>query len=384
MHLFLGLVPFVQYGIEISLAAPGLFDDDGYDPSSDLDIFSSDQANPGAPTTKDPTDFTMSLMINQEDLDPVASNNQLDWGTDDLFSYLGGEGNDGGSFQQDSDLLALNPSCAIIDVPGTQRLKRKKRDNLPSMCPNQLAPDGDSKSRGQVSPPTPGQFNGDHVNLRDFYEGRDRDTIRGYVPGKNSGSLCGSEEFAVCDSGDPYFRIPQIPPRYALERCFQCMFDSLLWQQFQEREAKGRDRYPSISTRGSPLILLIISPCLGLDTLFSPFLCYAPSMIWCCEKYYASVIDRSQPVSPLFYIHNEFFLPHLPPQESTTNIFLSPLPKKKTRAEEHKDLTLRENVHRVPATEPKGVFSSPRLRLPCRAFHYSRLGTIRFAILHLD
>lgn len=257
MHLFLGLVSFVHCGIEISLTAPGLFDDNGYDPSSNLNVFSSDQADPGAPTAEDPMDFTMALMNNQEDLGPLASNDQLDWDTDDIFPYLGGEGNDDSNFQQDFNLLAVNPSCAV-DLPSTQRLKRKKRDNPPSICPNQLAPDGDSQPRSQGKPPTigstkPGQTNGDHVNIVDFYQGRDRDTIRGYVPGSNSGSLCRTEEFTVCDSGDPYFRIPQIPPRYALERCFICMFDVFLEQSFEECEPKRKDRYPSLSTEGGAL-----------------------------------------------------------------------------------------------------------------------------------
>ena len=235
MRLFLGLVPFVHYGIELSLAAPGLFDYDEYDPSSNLDFFSSDQADLGTFTMEEPSDFTMLLTNNQEDIDPLASNDQLDWGTDDIFPYLGDGGNDDINFQQDFDLWAVNPSCAI-DVPSDQGLKR---DTLPAICPNQLAPDSDPQSRNQGKPPTndpakspgsirPGQSDYEHANLGDFYEGRDRDTIRGYVPGENPDSPCQKGEFAVCDNGDPFFRIPQDPPRYALEKCFICMFDFFL------------------------------------------------------------------------------------------------------------------------------------------------------------
>lgn len=245
MHLFLGLVPFVHYGIEFSLAVPGLFDFNGYDPSSNLDFFSSDQADVGTFTMEAPSDLTMLLTDNQEDLDPLASNDQLDWGTDDIFPYLGDDGNDDINFQQDFDLLAVNPSCAI-DVPSGQAIRR---DTLPAICPNQLAPDSDPQSRNQGKSPTnnpakspdftrSGQSNNDHANLREFYEGRDRDTIRGYIPGENPDSPCPTKEFAVCDTGDPFFRIPQIPPLYALERCFICMFDFFSSQSLKEYEPK--------------------------------------------------------------------------------------------------------------------------------------------------
>lgn len=236
MHLFLGLLaPFVLCRIGISLAAPGLFDDDGNDSASDLDIFSSDQADLDASAIEEPLDFTVALVSPQEDLGLVASNDELDWGTDNLLSYLDDGGYDNTNFQQDPDLFALTSSCDF-NVPGTQGLNRKKRDTLPGSCPNPFSPDGDPSIRSQgkprpkiepAKPPTPklGIPNVDHVNIYDFYVGRDRDTIRGYAPTKDSFSPCGKEEFVVCDSGDPYYRIPQIPPRYALERCFACMFD---------------------------------------------------------------------------------------------------------------------------------------------------------------
>ena len=317
MHLFLGLVPFIHYGIEISLAAPGLFDDDGYDPSSNFNIFSSDLSDPGAPTTEDPMDFTMSLVSYQDGVDLIASNDQQDRGTDDVFPYLGGEDNDDSNFQEDSDLLAANPSCTI-DILSPQRLKRKKRDNLPSMCPNQLAPDGDPRSRGQVNPPTSAQSNGDHVNLRDFYSGRDQETIPGYIPGKDSGSLCGSQEFTVCDSGDPYFRIPQIPPRYALERCFLCKLCLTFSFGSPSKSASRKEKINILNfRRGEPFgFVNRLSLFENLDTLFTPFVCYGPSMIWCCEKYYASVIDPNLSVSPLvLYPQRTSFFLTLPVNE---------------------------------------------------------------------
>lgn len=390
MHLFLGLVSFIHYGVEISLAAPGLFDDDGYNPSSNFNILSGDQADPGAPTTEDPMDFTTSLVSYQEGVDRIASNDQQDRGADDVFSYLGGEGNDDSSFQQDSGVLAVNPSCAI-NIPSAQRLKRKKRDNLPSMCPNQLAPNGDPQSRPQVNSPTPDQSNGDHVNLRDFYKGRDQETISGYIPGKDSGSLCGTQEFTVCDSGDPYFRIPQTPPRYALERCFLCMYDVFLWPQNPSKSASQKKKERKIDTlhfqHKEPFTFINrLSLLWGLDTLFSPFLCYGPSMIWCCEKYYASLIDRTLPVSPLFsteYLPQKelSFFPHTSqPSDSTkTSISLphsppSPISNQPRKEKNTKDLTppLKKQTNRDPATEPKDAFSSPWPRLPCLAFRYSR------------
>lgn len=226
-HLLLGfLVSFVLNGIDPSLAAPSLFDNDGYDPSSYLDIFSSDQADLGAPATEDPLDFTTSLINNQGDLGPLASNDQLDWGTDGRAPSLDSGAGDT-NFQQDSDLLAATPSCAFDD-PAIQGLNKKKRDPLPNLCPNPLAPGSQEKepTTELAKPPdpvNPGRPNIDHADLGAFYVGRDQDTIRGYFPGKSSDSPCGTDEFTVCDDGDPYYRIPQVPPRYALERCFICM-----------------------------------------------------------------------------------------------------------------------------------------------------------------
>lgn len=237
MYLFLGLLlSVVLHGIDISLAAPGLFDDGAYDPSSDLSIFSGDEADLGAPTIEDPPDFTISLASNQEDLGPLASNDQFDWDTDDILPFLDDGGIDDTKFQQDSDLLAFTPSCAF-DVPSTQGLDRKKRDPLPDICPSP-----DAQSRGQGNQPTrkPAKPRNpanpvrtdDFFDINDFYDSRDRDTLRGYIPSKTADSLCGAKKFTVCDTGDPYFRIPQILPSYALERCFICMFGSFVFVFF--------------------------------------------------------------------------------------------------------------------------------------------------------
>lgn len=253
MHLILGLLfSFGLYRVDSSFAASGLFDDGEYDPSSFLDNFSNDQTDLGASFIEDPTDFSNSPINNQEDLGPLASNDQLDWDTEDQFSYLDDSGSDDINFQQDPDpdFLAATPSCTF-DAPGTQGLHRKKRDNnSPNICPNPSASDGVDP----IKPPDPadlGLSNGKHADLYDFYLGRDQETIQGYFPTRDSSSPCGTQMFTVCDSGDPYYRIPQVPPRYALERCFVCMFDSsfflLLLLFFMAESLKEREstKYPS-------------------------------------------------------------------------------------------------------------------------------------------
>ena len=231
MHLFLGLVPFVLYGLDFSFATSGFFDDGENAPWSYPDIFSSDQAD------LDASEFTVFPGDYQEDLGPLALNDQLDWSTDDLIPYLDDGGNDDYiSFQQDPYLGTTAPSCAF-DVSGTQELNKKKRDLPENTCPSPFAApdDGDPQIRGPwkqplidpgepPDPANPGIPLIDHADIRDFYEDRDRETIRGYIPGKYLDSICGDKKFTVCDSGDPYFRIPQVPPLYALEKCFICMF----------------------------------------------------------------------------------------------------------------------------------------------------------------
>lgn len=234
MNMFLCLlVSLTHTSVDTSLAAPSLFDD-AYDPSYH-DFFSSDQTAQDGAAIEDPLDFTISL-INIQDLDLIASNDRLDWTTDDI-TYLDRSGDDINA-QSKSDLVVANPACTYDDfsIQGFD----KKRELPPNSCPNLLAPDGDIQTRNrkqeqtptteQAQPASPPDLNNpgspyiDHADLGDFFSDRDRDTIRGYSPSKDSDSPCGQAQYTVCDSGDPYWRIPQVPPLFALERCFVCKY----------------------------------------------------------------------------------------------------------------------------------------------------------------
>lgn len=195
---------------------------------SSYDIFNGDQSEADI-FTEDSLNF-ISLGDNQ-DLDPVASNNQLDWGTDHT-SYL----NDGGDSQSDFDLSAANSACTLSDarIPGFD----KKRELLSESCPNPSSSSTDTQTPSvkkqpnlelpdpftPPDPKNPGIPYLDHGDLGDFLLERDQDTIRGWVPSKTADSICGVEKFTVCDSGDSYWRIPQVPPMYALGKCFICMY----------------------------------------------------------------------------------------------------------------------------------------------------------------
>ena len=231
MHLLLGFLNAFVFGVHTSRAAPSSLASE-YDPST-LDIFSSDQSELDAPDMGNPSDFS-SYLNNNQDLGLIASNDQLDWSTDDI-SYLNNGGDD--NIQPEPDLFGANPACTFGDA-GTPGFARKRE--LPSeSCPNLLAPpDGatqaPSKERTpKTEPPdptrppdpnNPGLPYIDHADLGDFYTERDQETIRGYYPPRSPDSICGNELFTVCDSGDPYWRIPQVPPKYALKNCFTCMY----------------------------------------------------------------------------------------------------------------------------------------------------------------
>lgn len=227
------LAPIILTSVDTSLAAPSLFDDT-YDPAYH-EFFSDDQTDQNRAAFEDPLEFTTSL-INIQDFSPIASDDHLDWTTDDT-TYLDSSG-DYFASQLNVDFVTANPACSYdeFSIQGFE----KRGQLFPNSCPNPLAPDADTPPSNRkkkqtptiepaepASPPglnNPGRPFFEHADLGDFYSNRDRDTIQGYSPGKESNSPCGKAQYTVCDSGDPYWRIPQVPPLFALERCFVCKY----------------------------------------------------------------------------------------------------------------------------------------------------------------
>lgn len=69
-----------------------------------------------------------------------------------------------------------------------------------------------------------------------------------------------------------------------------------------------------LPTLRAALYLLTKSPFWwgALDTSYAPFPCYAPSLIWCCQKYYASL-------SMDFILVSSIYSPSNPPKEEDKN-----------------------------------------------------------------
>lgn len=241
MHFFLGfLTSFILFPvISNSLTNPSLFDDRTL--SSYLDFYPSDQEDP---VLEDSLDFSTSFLGDEDFNTPTWNDDDLPWSSNSIPYPVDDDNNNNNNNNNinpqpdlDLDLFSTNPTTCSGDGPTDQVLKRAPQ----SSCPNNfLVPDNDETTSPQSTtnkpstdpakppdPRTPGAPYLDHASLTDFFSNRDQKSIRGYVPGIDAKSPCGSEQYTVCDSGDPYYRIPQAPPRYALEKCFICMFPSL-------------------------------------------------------------------------------------------------------------------------------------------------------------